>query len=855
MDLNESQQRVVSEIDRNILLLASAGTGKTDTMSRRIANIIKSGRANSDEILCITFTNKAAKEMENRIKAIIQEEGNKITIRTFHSFCFDIIKREAKRSTDIFTDFVVFDEDDCRDIIKGFRPHGFSEDSIQRFINIVKEESVKKGISYNASIENIFNSRDDDINYICTENKKVNFDLKRYLEANGENLIHIYNRELSNNHGLDFNDLIIKAKEILSNENVVNYLRQKYKYINVDEVQDTSTLEYSIIESIFYDNNILICGDIFQTIYGWRGSEPRKIISNFTEKYSPIEVVFNKNYRATKNLTEASLGYLLNAFNSEAMSVYSDGLESEAKDLGDKIVFKENDSLYEEASFIYSQIKSLQIKGEDISKVCVLTRDNGYNVNLSKELSYIQKGGQGFEFVLVDQFKFFRRMEVKDIIAFLKLIGNKNDSLSLKRILKRLPTGIGDKTLEEIESSSYRLAGISLSDFIDDKTYKGEYFSLLIEEFKKDNVIIFDVESTGVDVTEDEIIQIAAIKINSKGEKVESFEKFISPKRLVKDSQFVHGFSDDFLKKNGEDKKKVLNEFLEFSKDAVIVGHNVQFDINILTSEVSREKLGEIKFKGFYDTLDIYRRFHSNVENHKLETLSNVFKTKNKPSHNAMDDILATGELLARAISEDIVPTSFERISYIAKHIKSFSDISNKLNNLFKFANENRPCDIITFIVENFNIKSLYKGEDGYNKMERIRDFYVLLKDLDDSLKSNRDSLLEVIKITSLSNGELENIIIKRSGKIRIPIITVHQSKGLEYENVFIAGLQDGKFPSYRAIKSNDIDEEKRTFYVAITRAKKRLYLSCNTNDGYYKRSLRSRFIDLIPQKYVKYDN
>ncbi|MEG0005737.1 MAG: 3'-5' exonuclease [Clostridium sp.] len=850
MALNEMQQQVVNEIDNNIILLASAGTGKTDTLSKRIANIISRGRAKASQVLCITFTNKAAKEMDERVKSILKANYKGITIRTFHSFCFDIVKAEAKRNTDIYTDFTIFDEDDCREIIKGMNIGRFKVDPVYRFINLMKEESLKAEVEYDSIMPILCKSNIEDINYICKERGRVDTDLRNFLIGDGVRLVKEYNKLLADNHGLDFNDLLIKARDILKNPKVCQRLQSQYKYINIDEVQDTSTMEYSIIEKVFGSNNILICGDVFQTIYGWRGSDPNVIFNMFRNKYSPIDITFNKNYRATKNLTDASMGYLINAFADKANLIYKDGLESMANDSGDKIVFRENMSLYNEAKYIYDRIIELKNKGVDVGASCILTRDNNYTIELSEELKYIQNSKDGFEFVLVDQFRFFRRLEVKDIISFLKLIANPNDSLSFKRILKRIPLGVGDKTINDIESKGYREAGITLCDFLDSKTMEGEYFTSLIEEYNKDNIIVFDVESTGVDVTEDEIIQIAAIKINRRGKVVERFERFLHTTRDLSDSSLVHGFTNEFIDNKGEDPKTVLEDFINFSGGSVIVGHNVQYDINILTSYCKRLGATSPKFKSFYDTLDIYRRFHPNLINHKLETLSNLFKVENIPDHNAMNDILATSELLVRAIKEDIIPTSLERIGYISKHIKSFSKINNKLNNLFNFAINNRPHDIIHYIIRNFELGSIYKEED---KIERLRDFYKLIKDYDDEDKCYRDALLDVLKMTALSNGELERIIIQRSGRVRIPIITVHQSKGLEYENVFIAGLQDNKFPSYMAIKSKNLDEEKRTFYVAITRAKKRLFLTCNTFSG-GRVSSPSRFVDLIPMNYIKRD-
>lgn len=794
--------------------------------------------------------------MNERVTKIVGEAAKDITIKTFHSFCFDVIKLQVKKKTDIFTDFVVFDEEDCKEIIKSCNYYDYPLDKLQEFIELVKIERAKcnnQSTDYNKIIINIFNNNEDKIDSICRTKGNLDNNMKSFLRDKGMILVNTYNSTLYKNHGLDFTDLIIKTMELFNYEDVVKELRSKYKYINIDEVQDTSTMEYSIVEKLFDSNNVLICGDIFQTIYGWRGSEPKKIFESFKLKYKPVEIVFSKNYRATKVLTEASLNYLQNAFPKDMMDIYSKGIAAESVEEGNKIILRVEENIRKEARFIFDEIRKLEEKNVDISKCCILTRGNKYNIDLSRQFEeIIRYEGASFEFILVDQFRFFRRQEIKDIIAFLKIIANRYDSISLKRIISRLPTGVGDRTFEAIDSNVYKSIGITLADYIDPNGINyGEKYSLLIEEFNKDNIIVFDVESTGVDVTEDEIIQIAAIKINREGEVIETFERFLKNKKSVSSSESVHGFSDEFLRNNGGDKEDILKEFVEFSKDAVIVGHNVQFDINILRSELERLNLGKPIFKCFYDTLDIYRRFHPNLINHKLETLSNIFQTINRPSHNAMDDILATKELLVRAIKEDIKPTSLERISYMTKYIKAFKDINIKLNELFLKAEGMRPYEIVAEIINSFNIKSLYAGEEGRIKIERLRDFYVLLKELDNKDKSNKDALLDIIKITGLSNGDLEALVVNRTKKPRIPIITVHQAKGLEFDNVFLAGAQQNTFPSYMSIKSKNLEEEKRTFYVAITRAKKRLYISCNTDGGYFGNNSVSNFVNFIPKKYI----
>lgn len=867
INLNEEQQKVVNEQKNNIILLASAGTGKTNTLAERVTSIIKNGNSKPSEILCITFTNKACKEMSDRVMKIVGGEAKEITIRTFHSFCFDVVRTYAKRNTDIFSDFTIFDEDDCREVISKLSYYYATSNlmatnmQIQKVIDFIKVERARIETledrvldEYKTVIDEIFKFREEKINQVCTNKGNLNLNLKNYIKFHGHELVTLYDSKLREDHALDFNDLIILTKELFKDEKVVRALKNKFKYINIDEVQDTSIIEYSIIEKLFEGNNVLICGDFFQTIYIWRGSDPEMIFNKFKENYNPVEIVFSKNYRATQNLNKASLEFLNNAFSSKVSTMYKDGILAESKEDGEKILLKETRGLREEARFIFDYVNKLCKNGEDLKRVCVLTRDNNYNIGLSEELYQIGGyEGADFEFILVDQFKFFRRQEVKDILAFLKLIANRYDSLSLKRIVNRLPTGIGMRTIDAIESYKYKEAGIRLADYIDPLVLEyGEKFSLLINEFEKENIIVFDVESTGVDVTEDEIIQIAAIKLNKKGEVVDKFEKFLKNKKPVKDSYYVHGFSDEMLQRIGEDKEKVLKEFVEYSKDSIIVGHNVQYDINILCSELERSNLGKPKFKTFYDTLDIYRRFYPGNINYKLENLSKVYDTKHKPSHDAMDDIIATGELLVRAINEKIKETSMERMALMSKHLKAFTAISKKLNELFQIAESKRPYELVACVINGFNIKSMYAGDENKEKLNRLRDLYALFRDLDDKSKGNRDALLDIIRITGLSNGELESLIINRTKKPRIPIITVHQAKGLEFDTVFLAGIQNNTFPSYMAIKEGNLAEEKRVFYVAITRAKKRLVITYNSQGKYGHRNEISQFINYIPKEFFK---
>ena len=322
MALNKEQVTVVNELNENIMLLASAGTGKTETLARRVANIIEAKKASGDEILCITFTNKACKEMKERVEQIAGAEGNKVNVSTFHSFCFDIMKLQAKKRTDIFTDFVVFDEDDCVEIIKTCNYYNFPIPLIQRFLDFIKLERARRDIysedekkDYEEVINLSFKENEEKLNGICSDRGNINLNFKKFIKENGHTLINSYNGALRNNHAVDFADIIVSAKELFKNEDLINSLRSKYKYINIDEVQDTSFLEYSIIEKIFGNNNILICGDVFQTIYKWRGSEPNKIFDKFKSKYKLFENEVARKVLVAQSAWESGYGTSYSAVN------------------------------------------------------------------------------------------------------------------------------------------------------------------------------------------------------------------------------------------------------------------------------------------------------------------------------------------------------------------------------------------------------------------------------------------------------------------------------------------------------------------------------------------------------------
>lgn len=846
MKFSNEQKRIITELDKNILLTAAAGTGKTNTLAYRIANIVEKGRAKTDEILCITFTNKASREMKDRIQKVIGSTGNQIVVKTFHSFCYDLIK-------EFIGEFTIYDEDDCKEVVKGVNYFSYSINSLQNFINEVKRYKGIYDFSSSNDIENyqwtinkLYSEEIKKIENICKRNYKIDTNMILTLKEKGAQIVNSYNTNLFNNNALDFQDLILLVKELLKNKETLKILSSRYKYINIDEVQDTSELEYSIIEKLFYKNNILLCGDPFQTIYEWRGSNPDEIFTAFDLKYNAERIVFKENYRNTKLLSDMSFDLLNNFFKDEMKITYKDGFKAVSNDFGEKIIFKELETIEEEGEYIYKEISKLRNNGS----ICILVRNNNYSIELSNvfsRLNRVRNNKEIIEFALVDQYKFFRRQEIKDILSFFRLWINRNDSLSLLRIIKRFNLGISERTLKELLSKESQESGIRIEDYLNSNLYEdGDIYEPLKKGFKKGNIVIFDVESTGTDVWKDEIIQIAAIKIDGTGNVIDSYERFLKTKKTVGDSEKVHGFSDLFIEKEGKDKKVVLEEFLHFINGSVVVGHNVNYDISILKSELERNKVSGLNIIEIYDTLELYRRYYKGLKNYKLETLCNIYETKNKPSHNAMDDILATGELLIKVTKEKIIPLEEVRRTLYKENINKFQSGFDFLERIYTGVDKLTTYEFLAEIVNRSNIKRIY-NEDS-KRVNKMREFYRIAKELYDENFSLEENITELLKLSSLSNGEME---ILMANKNKIPIITVHQGKGLEFDYVFIGGLSQGVFPSFIADKEQNMKEEKRLFYVALTRAKKKAYL---TRNNIYKgrQWIESELIKSIPKKYIQ---
>lgn len=857
---NKKQQQVINELNQNILLSAGAGTGKTNVLSYRVANILNKNRANADEILCLTFTNKACRELKNRITSQLDfETANKITIRTIHGFAYQVITTTAKKAQTIFKEFVIFDDEDQKTLIRqtiANFPKARALD-IQYIVNCIeqlKQERALKHI-YTKDIEDDYTTiYHQHLKFNKTFNQQQNDNLTKFFQFDGLNIIINYELALQQMHGLDYKDLIANAYRLFQDENICSSWRKRYKYIMIDEMQDTSSFEYTMLENLFPANNIMLCGDEFQTIYEWRGSNPQKILTAFTEKYNPLIINFNENYRSTRLLLEMAYNTLINLFHKETIShSYAKNLLSKSSELGHKIELKQANSLANEAQWIFQNIVNLLPLVKTPTQIAILVRQNNYLQNLTLHLNYLaniynQKNQEEpIHFIQIDNIRFFKRQEIKDVLSIMKYLINPNDYLSLQRILVNLIPNIGIRTIKQISSAEYLQNGLRLSDFINANFQNPNYepFSDLISAYLSKDIIVFDIEGTGTDIFADNIIQLSAIKIR-KGKKIAEFNRYLKSDKPVGDSEKVHHISDEYLQTHGENPELVLQEFCQFIQDAIITGHNIRgYDMDILNQNLLKHNLKPVDFSNInFDTLDLVRRFYPNLPNHKLEFLSNHFQFETKSNHNSLDDVFATWELLHKLLEDKIIPTAKKRSELINKQKNKFIHVAQIFQKLHNILNDNLLLEnLITQIVKEFDLVNIYKAnatQDGAVRLENIRNLFRLAKA---ELNSHRgtNGIKELLEYASLSNTDLDSLT---SSHPKIPIITIHQAKGLEFDYEFLAGMNDDIFPSYFSTRNGSItEEEKRLFYVAITRAKKALFLSSSGRP--------SRLLNYIPEQFI----
>ncbi|NLA58434.1 MAG: UvrD-helicase domain-containing protein [Firmicutes bacterium] len=793
------QERFVQSVHDSILLHACVGTGKTFALANRAAEAIRRGIP-PERILCVTFTNRAAQEMRDRVALYCPQDSHRIVIRTFHGLCAWILRLRA-RQLGIPQDFSIIDEDDAQEIIT--------------HLKLPERTGMKASEIYHL------------LQDLKIHRHSKNGESRSYV--NGKRLQEIYDHyqsELVAYRGLDFGDLIALTHQAFSPGGPLNQeWSQRFDLVQVDEMQDTHLVEYDIVAHLARrSQNLVLAGDFDQTIYEWRGSNPQKVLSQFKKDFPRYkEMTFTFNFRATRTLIAAAQAVVTSLSNIKPQPAVSSVQ-------GQPIVVHRARTEEGEANWIASQIRILHQQGTAYDRIGVLCRSNKRAQVISRALER-----RRIPHLTVETYEFFRRQEVKDCLAYLRMLLNPEDSVSLRRVLRRPPRGIGERTLQRIEESAG--VGLRLPDLLNPAALEtGDPFAPLLMALEYGTVIVFDCETTGIDPAVDEIIEIAAYKIH-RGQLVDTFHRYITPSRSVGHSVHVHGLTDEFLAEQGKAPQIVLQEFQSFIGEGLLVGHNVVFDLRMLEAACHRHGI-PFQRDSWVDTLSLARRFVQS-DTYKLGDLADLLGLAQRPTHRALDDVGATWELL-----KYIVPKTKQgaqkRREMVQAVAHAFWPLAEQISHWQGLVQKLRPHQLLTWVLSESGLLEYYKREE--KRMNNIQELLKTAQELDDPKLPPATALESFTSFAALARN-----IDRVDRAERVTVITVHQAKGLEFDVVFMAGLSHDEFPHYLSMKEGREEEEKRLFYVGITRAKQRLFMSYHqlTDKGYSR--VPSRYLDLIP--------
>lgn len=834
--LDEAQKKAVSHLKGGLLVMAPVGTGKTTVITRRAAYAIQSGLPPRN-ILCLSFTNRAAEEMRERVSAFLGADAREMRVSTFHSLCAHILRCDSDL-LGIQADFSVYDEEDAKLLLhEVWNSLGLKvgRADYERFnsllFHFVQDAKLAPYSGIRAGPGDIFRRLLAGAHLTVTDRRQ---------DFKPEKILQLYQEKLADNHAFDFADLIAQVGRLFrENAGALSRWQDRYAWIQVDEVQDTNRAEYFIIASLAQKHkNLAFFGDVDQTIYEWRGSVPHEIIRDFRARFSPVtEVRLEWNYRSTRQILQACASVISRCPQAVTGDIYSRAAED-----GEKVVIYPAATPAEEAGWIARKVRELRrTHGLRYSDIAVLTRTNQRCAAISTVLET-----QGLPHFLVDQYHFFRRAEIKDAMAYLRFLLNRYDANSLRRILARPPKGIGPATVRKIEALP-RQVGLRLVDLADWRTLEhGDPFGLLLQELEEGRVVVFDVETTGPDVAEDEIVEAAAVRVGPGGITLR-FHRYLKPTRPVGASQSVHGLDDDFLHREGWPPREALEALIEFMNGCVLVGHNISFDLGILSSNLARLGLRLPGQAEAYDTLEMARRFLS-LHQYTLGAVCEALGVKTGRAHRAADDTEATFEVL-KALLPAVHENGARRRDLVRDLGPLFRPLAEALKRWRHLALEMRPAQLLGQVLSESGLTEYWrKQEDGSRRVRYLEELLALFDRLDDRGLAPRESLLRILNVAALSSDADRYLLTDD----KVPVLTVHQAKGLEFDTVFIAGATDSCFPSWLSQREGRIGEEHRLFYVAMTRARKRLILSyyCQNETG--KREEISRFARLIPRHVVE---
>lgn len=805
LTLTDEQRAVVEHIEGAVLVLAMVGSGKTLVMAKRLARALETG-LDPRSAVCLTFTNRAARAIRDRVAGRLGDAAREVFCGTFHRFCAEILRVDGEL-LGIPRSFVIIDEQDGAEILLELAKRDAQIADLCKQAAAFTQRSQQHGLTADTTRQ-VWNA----ISRRKTQVAGGNHGVFRcgLSDSELEHLQTAYDQELAGIGALDFADLIRYVLELFQQyPERREYWQNRFRWMQVDEVQDTHMSEYAVIAEIMRPNrDLAFFGDVDQTIYEWRGSRPTEVLDRFEREFAPVtRYELSENFRATKVLIRVA---------DEAAAL----IKNRQTQVRPAACLPEGDpvdlvvgTVSEQGAYI-AQV--LARTGEPAS-CCVLVRTRRMAEDIARAIKACNQKA-----VTVDAYEFFRRQEVKDAIALARVVLNRWDDSATGRALLRPPRGLGEKGIMRLRQEGPHY-GLRLSDVLRSASYDyGDPFGRLFDAWDNGDLVVFDVETTGLNPMTDEVIEFSAVRVR-KGKVTDRLHLFVRPTHWNEEAAGVHHLVRDEVESTGFDAKDAFTRIRNFFAGAHVVGHNVVFDLEMLYYHGLRAGV-PVTVASWDDTLDLARRLLAEPR-YDLAYLADKLALAHRPEHRAHADVDTTVELLGELLRR-LAGTRVRREAMLKQVPSEVRDLAGVVESLRVSQWQARPDELFSKAIQQSRLAAYYRKE-----IERKRN----LEELVDRVRRlatftcgwGRPALQEVLHLTGLARNV--DFIDPSEG---IPVLPVHQAKGLQFDTVFVAGLGDGVFP----LKKHDeaeMNEEHRIFYVAVTRARRKLVLL-----GEYRRSL-----------------
>ena len=782
-NMNPQQAEGVRTVDGPVLLLAGAGSGKTRVVTHRIAYLIQECGVSPDNILAVTFTNKASKEMGERVEKIMGHSTlAKPTVSTFHSFCVRVLRRdiEALRvgGKGLTRTFAIYDETDQQAVVKSaLKRLGIDDKQMKPRVALGRISWAK-------------NHMIDPQEYFLASTNP--------LEEKIAHIFEIYRKELAKANALDFDDLLLETVRLLKSDAAVrDKYNHRYKYVMIDEYQDTNRPQYELMKLLAGSHgNICVVGDEDQSIYSWRGADIRNILE-FEKDFPEVKTIrLEQNYRSTQMILEGASAVVAQNTQRKGKNLWT------AREGGSLIGYYEAPDGENEALFIADRVQRyLREAGqqEELPRCAVLYRTNSQSRLVEESLRRY-----GIKYHMVGGFSFYDRAEVKDILSYMKLVQNPHDSVALGRVVNSPPRGIGKTTMETLERMALT-TGMSTWDAI------GR-------------------------AVEDRLLPQRALTA------LESFRRLIEDARAMLGPGFADKLAEDV---GGEDEAAGDATFApeEFGTGAVTdasEGTDTSFGFGAEATP-SQEDTGADT--GFDTSFNFGFDFGPSEE---ISTITPENATDNDAAHG----IASFNPFAPVPLKASAAETRRNRMEVAAAEA---AEPKTEERPAFRKPGEAATLpELIKFLNDRSGYIRALEDEatpESFSRIENLKELANAAQDAQERGETLHE-FLDHAALVSDADGY--------SAEARVTLMTLHAAKGLEFPLVFLAGMEEGLFPHSRTLTDpTGLEEERRLCYVGMTRAMDTLVM---TRARYRRRygsdmpeaSVASRFLEEVPSKLIE---